>query len=161
MKTRIAIAAFLIVCLMGCGQTTIIQNLQLTLDAITTAFPIIAGLTTMPPATVTDVGNYLDATNTALGQASTILAGTGTDAQKAAQITAAFASIAAPVVPAQYASIVTLIGTVAKDVSTFLASLPAPTVTTTTTLTANNRAALSRASVSAAGNKSKLAARRR
>ena len=161
MKTKTAIAAFLIVCLMGCGQTTVIQNLQISLDAITAAFPIIAGLTTIPSATVTDIEHYLDATNTALAQASTILAGPGTDAQKAAQITAAFAAIAQPVVPAQYANIVTLIGTIAKDVNTFLASLPAQMVTTTTTLTANNRAALSRAAVSAAGNKSKLARVRR
>jgi hypothetical protein len=158
---KIALVAFLIVCLMGCGQTTVIQNLQITLDAITAAFPIIAGLTTIPPATVTDVETYLDATNTALAQASTILAGPGTDAQKAAQIAAAFAAIAQPVVPAQYASIVTLIGTVAKDVATFLASLPAVTTTSTTTLTANNRVALLHASVSAAGNKSALWGMRR
>jgi hypothetical protein len=161
MKTKTAIAALMIVCLVGCGQTTVIQNLQITLDAITTAFPIIAGLTTMPPATVTDVENYLDATNTALGQASTILAGPGTDAQKAAQITAAFAAIAQPVVPPQYTSIVTLIGTIAKDVGTFLASLPAQTSTTTTTLSPANRAALSKASVSAAGNKTALRGVRR
>src|ERR1035438_6342824 len=142
MKTKTAIAALMIGCLIGCGQTTVIQNLQITLDAITAAFPIIAGLTTIPPATVTDVESYLDATNTALAQASTILAGPGTDAQKAAQIAAAFAAIAQPVVPSQYTSIVTLIGTVSKDVATFLASLPAQTVTTTTVLSANSRAAL-------------------
>ena len=85
---KIAIALCLIVCLMGCGQATVIQNLQLTLDAVTAAFPIIVGLTTMSPSTATDVENYLDATNTALGQASTILAGTGTDAQKAALVAA-------------------------------------------------------------------------
>jgi hypothetical protein len=161
-KVKTAIAAFLILaCLIGCGQTTIIQNLQITLDAITAAFPIIAGLTTLPPATVTDVENYLDATNSALAQATTILAGPGTDAQKAAQITAAFAAIAQPVVPAQYASIVTLIGTVAKDVATFLASLPAVTTTTTTTLSTANRAALSHASVSATYNKIALAGRKK
>ena len=153
---KIAIALCLIVCLMGCGQATVIQNLQLTLDAITAAFPIIVGLTTMPPATVTDVENYLEVTNTALVQASTILSGPGTDAQKAAQIAAAFAAIAQPVVPSQYTSIVTLIGTVSKDVATFLASLPAQTVTTTTVLSANSRAALIKTMRTAVSNESTL-----
>lgn len=110
--------------LSGCSTSQVINNLQTALDAISAGLPILAGITGVPPATVTQVETYLTATNQALGQASTILAGSGTDAQKAAQIAAAFAGIAAPVIPSQYAAIASLIGTVAQDVAAFLASVP-------------------------------------
>jgi hypothetical protein len=118
--------AFLLI-LSACSTSQTITNLQIALDAISAGLPILSGLTGVPPATVTQVETYLTATNQALGQASTILAGPGTDAQKAAQITAAFASIAQPVVPAQYAAIVALVATVAGDVANFLGSVPGST----------------------------------
>jgi len=120
--TAIVLAALLI--LSACSTSQVIANLQIALDAVAAGLPILSGITGVPPAVVSDVETYATATNQALGQASTILAGSGTDAQKAAQIAAAFAGITAPVVPAQYAAIANLVATVAKDVAAFLSSVP-------------------------------------
>lgn len=164
MKTkRTCIAVFLVLCLagVGCGQNTVITDLETALSVISGAFPIIAGLTGVPPATVTAVENYLDATNSALGQASTILAGPGTDGQKAAQIVAAFAGIAVPVVPPQYAALAALVQSLAKDVASFLASLPASSSTGTTVLTTDNRTHLSTAQTSVSNNRAAIGQLRR
>jgi hypothetical protein len=155
-KIKTAVAVLLVLCLVGCGESTVIQNLQMSLDAIATAFPIIAALTGVPANVTVDVEAYLDATNTALGQASTILAGPGTDAQKTAQIVAAFAAVAKPVVPVQYASLVTLIGVVAADVAQFLASLPPSSATGTTSLSTANRAKLATSQVSVTDNRAAI-----
>jgi hypothetical protein len=117
----------LILILSGCSTSQVLSNLQIALDAVSVALPILAGLTGVPAPVVAAVESYVQATNTALGQASTILAGAGTDAQKAAQIAAAFAAIAVPVVPAQYAVLVQLVATLAADVAQFLAGVPAAT----------------------------------
>lgn len=123
--TAIVLAALLI--LSACSTSQVIANLQIALDAVAAGLPILSGLTNVPPEVVAQVETYVGATNQALGQASTILAGTGTDAQKAAQIAAAFAGIAAPIVPPQYAAIANLVKTVAQDVAAFLASVPGNT----------------------------------
>lgn len=118
-----AIALILILAMLGCASTQVVGDLQVALDLVATALPILSAATGVPAATMTAVETYITAANAALGQASTILAGSGTDAVKAAQIAAAFAGIAAPVVPAQYAAIATLVQTLAGDVATFLVSL--------------------------------------
>jgi len=123
-RTSLAVLMATIMVLTGCSTAQVIANLQIALDAVTVALPILASVTGVPADTVTTVDAYVTATNTALGQASTILAGAGTDAEKAAQITAAFAAIAKPVVPSQYAAIAQLVETLASDVATFLASVP-------------------------------------
>ena len=130
MKTSrkpLAFAMALLLVLASCTSSQVITNLQIALDAISAGLPILAGITGVPANTVTAVETYITATNSALGKASTILAGPGTDAEKAAQIAAAFANIALPVVPSQYAAIAALVATVAGDVAQFLASVPAST----------------------------------
>jgi hypothetical protein len=119
------LAALLI--LSACSPSQTIGNLQIALDAISAALPIVSGLTGIPQPLVTTVETYITATNQALGQSSTILAGSGTDAQKAAQIAAAFAGIAAPIVPGQFSAIASLVQTIAGDVASFLGSVPAAT----------------------------------
>ena len=121
------VAIVLCIALAGCSTATVITDLQVALDAISVALPILGGLTGIPPDVSTAVTSYVTAANSALGQASTILAGTGTDAEKAAAIAAAFAGIAAPVVPAQYVALASLVQTVAQDVAAFLASVPGAT----------------------------------
>ena len=124
-RNPMAFGLALLLLLSACSTSQVITNLQIALDAITVGLPILAGITGVPASTVTAVESYISATNAALGQASTILAGSGTDAEKAAQIAAAFANIAKPIVPSQYAAIAALVATVAGDVAQFLASVPA------------------------------------
>jgi hypothetical protein len=126
---RVLLAVILIglLSLSGCFTPTVITDLQIALDAISAALPVLTNLAGIPSATATAVLAYITATNQALGQASTILSGAGTDAEKAAEITAAFANIAVPVVPGQYAALVSLVATVAADVASFLASVPGKT----------------------------------
>lgn len=118
------VAIVLCIALAGCSTATVITDLQVALDAISVALPILGGLTGIPPSVSTAVTAYVTAANEALGQASTILSGPGTDAEKAAAIAAAFAGIAVPVVPAQYAALASLVQTIAQDVAAFLASVP-------------------------------------
>ena len=124
-RKPLAFAMALMLILLACTTSQVIANLQIALDAISAGLPILAGITGVPAGTVAAVETYITATNQALGQASTILAGSGTDAEKAAQIAAAFANIAKPIVPSQYAAIAALVATVAGDVAQFLASVPA------------------------------------
>lgn len=124
------IAAVLIVCLICCTPSQILPNLEIALDAISVGLPVLAGVSGVPADVVAMAEAYLAAANSALGQASTILAGPGTDAEKAAQILAALASVAQPAVPAQYAAIAQLVNLVATDLAKFIASLPAPAAAT-------------------------------
>jgi hypothetical protein len=131
---KASLAVVLVLALVGCGTSTVINNLQLAIDAVTAGLPIIANLTGVPPATVAQVTKYLDDVNTALGQASLILSATATDAVKAAKIAQIFATVVKPDVPAQYQAIVGLVATIAQDVAQFLSSVPSsPTGTTTFT----------------------------
>jgi hypothetical protein len=117
----VAIVALLALILVGCTASPI-QELQLALDAITAALPVIGSLTGVPAPVVNAVLEYLQAANGALGQVPAILEGPGTDAQKAAQIVALFANVAAPVVPAQYQALVNLVATVVEKIATFLSN---------------------------------------
>lgn len=163
-KLRAALAVIVILALVGCSTGTVITNLQTALDAISAVIPILGTITGVPVDDVSAAETYVQAANQALGQASTILAGSGTDASKAAQIAAAFAGIAAPVVPAQYANIVALVQTVAGDVAQFLASVPATSTAAanaiatgghTTKWSDADRARLARATVTANANAAK------
>jgi hypothetical protein len=127
---RAALAAFLILILGGCSSSQIVTNLEIALDAIQAGLPILGGVSGVPAEVVSTAEDYLSAANAALGQASTILAGGGTDAEKTAQILAAFASIAQPAIPAQYGAIAQLVSLVAGDIFKFLAGLPSSTAST-------------------------------
>lgn len=109
------------------GCQSALDWLELAVGALEAALPLVAPAAGVDPATIASVNTYLAATSQAIGEASSILAGSGTDAQKATAIVAAFAGIAAPVVPAQYSALVAAVVLVAKYVAQFLAKLPAPT----------------------------------
>jgi outer membrane lipoprotein SlyB len=156
-KTILSLVVVIALVLVGCGASTAIENLQLAVDAVTAALPIIGTISGIPPATITRVTTYLDATNQALAQSASILAAPGTDAQKTAQIVGAFAGIAEPVVPPQYAAIAGLVQTIARDVASFIASLPPATATTTTALSADQRARLAKIAARAKTNRESLA----
>ena len=130
MKTRTifaAIAAILIISLAGCS-TSPLQILDLAVGAAEIALPLALPAAGVDPATTTAVESYLAAVSTATSKATDILAGPGTPAAKSAQIVAAFAGIAAPVVPAKYQSLVNAIQQVAQYVAQFIGSLPPPAV---------------------------------
>ncbi len=116
-----AIAAILMLSLLGCS-TSPIDILNLAVGALEIALPLIGPAAGVDPQTVTAVESYLNATSAAISQASDILAGPGTDGEKAAQIAQAFAGIAKPFVPAKYTALVNAVADVAKYVAQFLAS---------------------------------------
>jgi len=111
----------------GCAGDAIIADLQAGLDLIAGFLPQIGTLAGLPAALSTQVQAYLTAVNTALGNASTILLGGGTDAEKAALILAAFANVAAPLIPVSFAGIAVAVIGLATAVAKFLASLPPAT----------------------------------
>jgi len=126
--TIIAVIIAACLCLTGCAVSPV-TTLELAVGAIEIALPLIPGV---PTDVATAVESYLSATSAAITQASTILAGTGSDAQKAAAITAAFAGIAEPLVPAQYQSLATAVQKVAQYVAQFLTSTGSAANTTST-----------------------------
>lgn len=166
-RSTAAIAALLTLSLAGCSTSTVITDLQVALDAVTVALPVIGGLTGVPADVSQAVTKYVTATNQALGEASTILDSAGTDASKATAIAAEFAGIAVPVLPAQYASIAQLVATIAADVAAFLGSVPglgtakaramAASVPHQTKWSLDERLRLSHAHSTAADNASRLA----
>src|ERR1039458_8317197 len=131
MKTKTSIALLLTVLLFasGCTSSQIIADIQIGLDAITTLLPIL-GTLGVPAAIQSDVATYAAATNAAFGKAATILAGPGTDPEKAALIVASFAAIAKPLLPAQYPSLVTQFSLIARALAKFLFFPPAANLPT-------------------------------
>jgi len=121
--TLVVVAA---VAFSGCGTNQVITNLELAVDAVQVALPLIGPAAGLPADLQGQIQTYLGATSQAIGKASDILSGPGDDAAKAAQITAAFAGIAAPIVPVKYQGIATAVQQVAVLVSKFLAGLPSP-----------------------------------
>jgi hypothetical protein len=89
----LAIAATLL--LTSCKPSTIVTTLEAIITAAEIAIPVIGAATGLPPQTSALVITYLQDVSTATGQASTILAGSGTPAEKAASIVQVFAKITA------------------------------------------------------------------
>ena len=105
--------------LSGCS-TTAIDILNLAVGALEVALPLIGPAAGIDPGTLAAVSGYLGGVSQAITEASSILAGTGTDAQKAAAIAAAFAGIAKPLVPPQYSALAAAVEQVAQYVAQFL-----------------------------------------
>lgn len=162
--TLTVITAMLILCLVGCSTAQVVTDLQIALDAITVALPVLGGLSGLPADVLAAVTTYLTATNQALGQASTILDGPGSVDEKFAAVGALFAGIAAPIVPPQYAALAQLVQTIATDVGRFLGAAsgmklglvtaPAPRLTK---LSIDDRLKLAHAHAVATDNAVKLA----
>ena len=116
----LAVLLVALLILAGCSATS---DLNLVVGALEVAVPLIPGV---PPAIATVAEAYLAATSQAIASATDILAGTGTDAEKAALIAQAFAGIAEPVVPPQYQALVNALSKVAEYVAKFLAKETSP-----------------------------------
>jgi len=124
MKLRSALVIPLVFALLACSSNQVITDLELAVDAVEVALPLIGPSAGLPADLEAQIEKYLSATGTAVAQASDILAGSNTDAQKAAAIAAAFAGIAVPIVPARYQGIASAVQRVAVLVANFLVSLP-------------------------------------
>ncbi len=150
MKSLISIIPILFlilaVCTVGCQTSTVISTLEGVVSAAEIAIPVIGAATGLSPATSAKIVTYLQEVNIATAQASTILAGTGTSAQKAAQIAKAFASIAAGCncVPAGTPQeVVAVVNAVAQAVLNFLTNFPpTPAPPPAVKVSAANRIAL-------------------
>jgi type III secretory pathway lipoprotein EscJ len=126
-KIMLSLAAAVILTCTACSQNDVVTSLQLSVDAASVALPIVAQSAGITPALENQLEAYLQATNTAISQASTILAGTGTPQQKSAAIVAAFSTDAVPVMPAGTPlAVVQAIQAVSQDVAKFLQTTAAP-----------------------------------
>ena len=114
--------------LSGCTSNQVITSLEVAVQAVTVALPVLSALGGIPPDLANASVSYASAVNQALSQASQILDSTGTDAEHAALIAAAFAGIAVPVVPAQYQALASVIQALATDVAHFLGGLPGASI---------------------------------
>jgi hypothetical protein len=164
MKSIISIIpiVFLILALLsvGCQTSTVISTLESVVSAAEIAIPVIGAATGLSSATSAKIVQYLQEVNIATAQASTILAGTGTSAQKAAEIAKAFAAIAqgCNCVPAGTPQeVVAVVNAVAQAVLQFLTNFPpTPAPPPVVKVTAANRMALANIRVRAEANAGKL-----
>lgn len=120
----VILAACLI--LAGCA-TSPIAILEITITAVEAALPLIGPTAGVDPATLAVVSAYLGAVSSAISQASDILASGATAAEKAAEITQAFAGLAVPLVPPQDQALVSAVQKVAACVAELLTSTVAST----------------------------------
>lgn len=119
----IAVIVILALLMAACAPSTVVTALEAVVTAAEVAIPIIGPAAGLPMATTTAIIQYLQLVNQAAAQASTILAGTGTPAQKAADILKAFSNVAAGCncIPAGTpAAIVQVINGVGQAIATFL-----------------------------------------
>jgi len=125
-KAPVAVCLLLMI-LLGCTSNQVITSITLALDAAEIALPIVAASTGISPALITQLTNYLAAVGQAFATTTDILARGEPPAQQAADITAAFAGVILPALPAGLpVAVVTAIEKVATLVSQFLATLPKP-----------------------------------
>lgn len=129
MKKRQAgiISVLAIVFLMGaaCSRSQVLSTLSAVVVAAEVAVPVIGAATGVPPETIAVIVRYLEAVGKATAAASDILAGTGSAAEKSAQIAQAFATVSKGcncVKPGTPTQIVNVVEAVAQAVIRFLAN---------------------------------------
>ena len=54
-RSALSILLVLILCLAGCSSNDVINNLDLAVEAVTAAFPLVAATAGLPPAVATQV----------------------------------------------------------------------------------------------------------
>ncbi len=165
MKHKRSVGAVLVLAifLQACQPSTLISSLEAVVTAAEIAIPVIGAAAGLPPATVAGIVTYLQLVDQATVQASNILAGPGTSAQKAAQILAAFASIASGCncIPAGTpAVVVAVVEAVIQAVAKFLGNFNPKALTAadqpTIKISGRDRAALAKIRTRAEQNLSKL-----
>jgi len=109
--------------LAGCSPGPLIGSLEAVVIAAEAAIPIIAAAAGLPPQTTTLIVGFLELVLKAADQATTILAGPGTTAEKSAAIIAAFSNLAqgCNCLPAGTPEVVVnVIDAIAKAIAQFL-----------------------------------------
>jgi hypothetical protein len=108
--------------LTACSAEQVTATLQAVVAATEIALPAIASAADLPPSTVAQIHEYLDAVDDGAIKSTNILANNGyTNAEKATAITGAFASAVVPVLPgATPQKVATRVTAVAAAVGVFL-----------------------------------------
>ena len=109
-----------ILLLTACTPSTLVSSLQIAVDAVTVAIPVLAAAG-VDSATLMQVQTYLTAVSTATEEAATELATSDTSAVKVSKIVADFAGVVAPVIGNPRVSAV--VQAVAAAVQSFLTLL--------------------------------------
>ncbi len=114
--------------LSGCQPSTVISSLEAVVAAAEIALPVIGAAAGLPPATMAGIVQYLQLVDVAITRSATILAGTGTVAEKSALIAQAFAGIAngCGCIPAGTPqTVVAVVNAVIQAISKFLVNVGA------------------------------------
>jgi hypothetical protein len=127
---RFAIVIAVCLCMIGCTQSQVINDIDIALSAAEAAIPIVAGAAGLPAAQVTEILTWIQAALKALGSVSDRLSAGGTTAEISAGITADLAGVVASVpnlqgLPATIAGVVQALATDVQNVLTQYGAKPA------------------------------------
>lgn len=130
-RSRVGIV--LLVCagivLNGCQPSTVISTLEAVVSSAEIALPVIGAAVGLSPQVSAQIVQYLQAVDAAVIQASGILSGPGTSADKATRIAQAFVSVAqgCNCVPAGTpTAVVQVVDAVVKAIARFLTNVTPP-----------------------------------
>jgi hypothetical protein len=123
-RLAIGIAIAVCLCMIGCTQSQVINDIDIALSAAQVAIPIVAGAAGLPAARSAEILTWIQAAVKALGSVSNRLSVGGTTAEVSAGITADLAGVVASVPDMQGlpSSIATVVQALATDVQNVLAS---------------------------------------
>jgi len=123
-RTLAVVIAIVCLCMIGCTQSQIINDIDIALSAAQVAIPIVAGAAGLPAAQMAEILTWIQAAVKALGSVSNRLSVGGSTAEVAAGITADLAGVVASVPDLQGvpSSIATAVQTLAGDLQKVLAT---------------------------------------
>ncbi len=121
---RSVIVIAVCLCLIGCTQSQIINDINIALNAAQVAIPIVSGAAGLPAAQIAEILTWIQVALKALGSVSNRLSAGGTTAEVSAGITADLAGVVASVPNLQGlpTSIATVVEALATDVQNVLAT---------------------------------------
>ena len=123
-KLAVVIVIAVCLCMIGCTQSQVINDIDIALSAAQVAIPIVAGAAGLPAAQVAEILTWIQAAVKALGSVSNRLSVGGSKGEVAAGITADLAGVVAsePDLQGVPASIASVVQTLATDVQKVLAT---------------------------------------
>ncbi|HXN49862.1 MAG TPA: hypothetical protein VN893_24635 [Bryobacteraceae bacterium] len=123
-KLAVVVVIAVCLCMIGCTQSQVINDIDIALSAAQVAIPIVAGAAGLPAAQVAAILTWIQAAVKALGSVSNRLSVGGSTGEVAAGITADLAGVAASVPDLQGvpASIAGVVQTLATDIQKVLAT---------------------------------------
>jgi hypothetical protein len=122
MWTRLLIVTAVCLCLIGCTQSQILNDIDIALNAAEVAIPIVAGAAGLTSVQATQILTWIQAAVKALGSVSDRLSAGGTSAEIAAGITADLSGVVAsvPDLQGQPAAIASVVEALANDLENVL-----------------------------------------